>query len=639
MPSNMLNELSGFDTIVVKNLEQQARQQLGKQNAAIILVIFLVAVACGVIAYQGSGSVFMSMLLAIAAFAVFLSVQGYIVNAFGSGIEHRDDVLVQKQQPTQKPHFLAALVFRFFPSRAEPRLRWKPPRFRFFAAFIFCLLSSQALLLSGSSLLAPENANRLALNSRLLRQEAVDRERDIFAGQLQSEIALETEQLMRLSQGPDIAQSVLKPAKGLRRKALLIGNQHYQTSPLNNPRKDATDLAAALTQMGFDVTLVLDATEQQMFDALNSYMAKLEPGDLSFYYFSGHGFQQNGSNYLVPVDSSGDPAQAVSLNGVVEAISARRLIGSIVVIDACRAYTIYGSHGGLALTETGANTYLAFAAKPGQLALDGQPGANGKFTAAILKHIRDTSDVDAVFREARVDVLAATNNTQEPWTAHNLRQGLILNGNIGGSQRTSIRNDSYLKQLADEKGPNSCEGRAAQMKESVAMHFLPQCLNARIQRLTDDLAEFSKPSLRETIVADQRTSTHAMLYLYRAMWQSNVFMIPLSMLATILLFLPFLWRESGRSLSEYELQKLASSKTIGEINERYKLTCEIIERHMPWMSDCLHDCLPAPLDTESFVRDPRENEANIDRSQKGFQRVLDFIKNPEAKAVPEGAGV
>ena len=52
-----------------------------------------------------------------------------------------------------------------------------------------------------------------------------------------------------------------KPAPGgERRVALVIGNGAYKTAPLGNPVRDARAMAKVLTETGFSVTLLEDAT-------------------------------------------------------------------------------------------------------------------------------------------------------------------------------------------------------------------------------------------------------------------------------------------------------------------------------------------------------------------------------------------
>ena len=57
-----------------------------------------------------------------------------------------------------------------------------------------------------------------------------------------------------------------------RRVALVIGNSIYDHVPrLINPANDADDIAAALEQMGFDVTLVHDLDDRGMRLALRDF--------------------------------------------------------------------------------------------------------------------------------------------------------------------------------------------------------------------------------------------------------------------------------------------------------------------------------------------------------------------------------
>ena len=64
---------------------------------------------------------------------------------------------------------------------------------------------------------------------------------------------------------------------------------------------------------------------------------------------------------------------------------------------------------------TSPNTLIAFAAKAGSTASDGD-GKNSPFTAALVKHLpKPGLDLRRAFGFARDDVLKATNNRQEPY--------------------------------------------------------------------------------------------------------------------------------------------------------------------------------------------------------------------------------
>ena len=87
------------------------------------------------------------------------------------------------------------------------------------------------------------------------------------------------------------------------RVALVIGNDSYQNAQvLSNARSDAKAMAKALESSGFSVMLKQDLTLKAMKEALRAFKAEVAGGDDALFYFSGHGVQFEGSNYLIPVD-------------------------------------------------------------------------------------------------------------------------------------------------------------------------------------------------------------------------------------------------------------------------------------------------------------------------------------------------
>src|SRR5258705_12800638 len=66
------------------------------------------------------------------------------------------------------------------------------------------------------------------------------------------------------------------------------------------------------------------------------------------------------------------------------------------------------------------NGFIAFAAKEGSPAADGD-GRNSPFSAALLKHLtRPGLDIRKAFGFVRDDVMSATGNQQEPYTTNSL---------------------------------------------------------------------------------------------------------------------------------------------------------------------------------------------------------------------------
>jgi hypothetical protein len=230
-----------------------------------------------------------------------------------------------------------------------------------------------------------------------------------------------------------IAVILLLPgrAEAQNRVALVVGNSAYTKVPsLPNPAHDAQDVSAALTRLGFAVKTVTDADFDSMRRSLLEFGRTARNADMAVFYFAGHGVEINGSNWLLPTDielkSDVDAStEAIGLQSAMQAVAAAQTLG-LVILDACRnnpfQSTMRRSNAarsvqilGLAPVEPADNVLVAYAARDGTVAADGA-GRNSPYTAALLKHIETPGlEVDFLFRNIRDDVMAATNNEQQPF--------------------------------------------------------------------------------------------------------------------------------------------------------------------------------------------------------------------------------
>ena len=210
------------------------------------------------------------------------------------------------------------------------------------------------------------------------------------------------------------------------RIALVIGNGAYPNVPLKNPVNDARDLAAALTSLGFSVTLVLDGDMAAMTRAIRDFGTAIRrPDAVALFFYSGHGIQYRGANYLIPAKSDiRDPDElafsAVNSDQVYAKMESAGDRTNIVILDACRNNPFPGSERaserGLAVVGSAPpQSLIVYATAPGKTAQDGS-GRNGVFTAALLKHLQDPGlDAELMIRKVREDVIAATDGAQVPW--------------------------------------------------------------------------------------------------------------------------------------------------------------------------------------------------------------------------------
>ena len=253
---------------------------------------------------------------------------------------------------------------------------------------------------------------------------------------------------------PAIAQD--KPLKGV---ALVIGESDYGGAlhPLANPKNDARAMDELLGDLGFDVTRVLDGDGKKLQSEIADFAAAAKKADVALVYYSGHGIEAGGENYLVPVDADlSSPQKAgqtlIPLADLLDEL-AKSVPVTIMLLDACRsnafpAGTMVQLPGALApvpavefglaevrgptpvgkigVPPTSLGMVIGFAASPGRPALDGAPGEpNSPYAAALLKHLSaggySFGDVMTMVGE---EVYLKTKAQQLPWVNSSLRRVL-----------------------------------------------------------------------------------------------------------------------------------------------------------------------------------------------------------------------
>ncbi len=215
------------------------------------------------------------------------------------------------------------------------------------------------------------------------------------------------------------------------RVALLIGNAAYEESPLRNPVNDATDVAKALKQAGFQVTLETNVGHERMEDVIREFGKRLKKGGVGLFYYAGHGVQVDGQNYLVPIGAKIRAEKdvkyhSVDLGQVLDEFAGAKNRLNILVLDACRdnpfrsLWRSTGANRGLAKTDAPTGTLVAYATSPGSVAADGS-GRNGIYTSHLLKEMaRPGLTIEQVFKGVRISVVDETAGRQTPWESSSL---------------------------------------------------------------------------------------------------------------------------------------------------------------------------------------------------------------------------
>lgn len=301
----------------------------------------------------------------------------------------------------------------------------------------------------------------------------------------------------------------MAPATAEERVALIVGNARYENvGDLENPVNDASDIAIALEGLGFEVILGIDLTHDEMADAAARFGALAETSDVAMFFYAGHGFQVEGTNFLVPIDaaiaSPDDVAsQTISLQVILAALD--RAPGlKLVMLDACRNNPFDaalasdpGLGNGLARVGTAADFMFAYATQPDNVAYDGT-GRNSFFTEAMLNHIYTPGqDISELLINVRRDVMAATGGRQIPWDNSSLTRQFrfdtspptaseeTLLWQVAASAQDPQLMDLYVQRYPDGKHTGDVLAYLESQQDSPARNIAPAAVgpDAQAERL------------------------------------------------------------------------------------------------------------------------------------------------------------
>ncbi|MGE0241867.1 MAG: caspase family protein [Parvibaculaceae bacterium] len=255
---------------------------------------------------------------------------------------------------------------------------------------------------------------------------------------------------------PAWPQDAPRPLKGV---ALVIGQSQYRHLPaLPNAGNDGRAITQLLTALGFEARSVADRDALKLKRDLERFAEDSEGADVAILYYSGHGIEAGGENYLLPVDAdlaALDDAEArlAPLTRTIEQIR-QSVPVTILLIDACRtnpfppgalvktqaalpgaligATGLGAPKGAVAVDDAPqADTLgivIGYAAEPGHAALDGEAGGTSPYAAALIRHLSAMKGAEfgTVMRMVTEEVYLKTQGRQRPWVNESLRRLLYF---------------------------------------------------------------------------------------------------------------------------------------------------------------------------------------------------------------------
>jgi uncharacterized caspase-like protein len=231
-----------------------------------------------------------------------------------------------------------------------------------------------------------------------------------------------------------------------KRLALLIGNEGYagEIGRLANPYNDIALLEQTLKALGFEVVTARDVGLGALTRAINAYARRVQaagPSAIGFFYYSGHGASDGGTNYLIPVDVKTAETgelwdQSLRLTEITRKLKAEAGNAThFVVFDACRntlkltrpgSRAVLQSKGFVPVTQEN-GMLIAYATAEGELASDVGAGA-GPYAKVLAEEISKPGiEAVAMFRVVQRRVRAAIR--QEPYLGFSALEDVYFAGN------------------------------------------------------------------------------------------------------------------------------------------------------------------------------------------------------------------
>uniref|UniRef100_A0A9J8AWT7 MALT paracaspase 1 n=1 Tax=Cyprinus carpio carpio TaxID=630221 RepID=A0A9J8AWT7_CYPCA len=126
--------------------------------------------------------------------------------------------------------------------------------------------------------------------------------------------------------------------------ALLIGNLTYRNHPqLKAPMVDVYDLTNLLRQLNFKVVSLLDLTESEMRNAVEEFLSLLHKGVYGLLYYAGHGYENFGNSFMVPVDAPNPyrSGNCLCVQSILKLMQEKETGLNVFLLDMCRKRNVH----------------------------------------------------------------------------------------------------------------------------------------------------------------------------------------------------------------------------------------------------------------------------------------------------------
>ncbi|MCW3491542.1 caspase family protein [Dethiobacter alkaliphilus] len=180
----------------------------------------------------------------------------------------------------------------------------------------------------------------------------------------------------------------------MQKRALLMGVENYPSpdSKISSARNDIDAVKHKLSQLNFMIDEIFDCQYTKMDSIITDFLKSAPCDSINIVYFTGHGFQHKGINYILPIDfryllnkTNDVDKSAYRIDEIFN--KNRREIQLVLIIDACRnniEKTYIGNYSE-ALSPP-QNTFIAYATQFNTVA-EYTPYGLSHFTSALCNNL------------------------------------------------------------------------------------------------------------------------------------------------------------------------------------------------------------------------------------------------------------
>ncbi|XP_063176648.1 mucosa-associated lymphoid tissue lymphoma translocation protein 1 isoform X3 [Chroicocephalus ridibundus] len=219
-----------------------------------------------------------------------------------------------------------------------------------------------------------------------------------------------TEDLSDFQKSADLQEQSHHRPVATDKVALLIGNMSYWNHPqLKAPMVDVYELTNLLRQLDFKVVSLLDLTESEMRNAVDEFLLLLDKGVYGLLYYAGHGYENYGNSFMVPIDAPNPyrSANCLCVQNILKRMQEKETGLNVFLLDMCRKRNEYDDTILIldALKVT-ANIVFGYATCQGAEAFEIQQSglANGIFMKFLKDRLLEDKKITVLLDEVAEDM-------------------------------------------------------------------------------------------------------------------------------------------------------------------------------------------------------------------------------------------